>query len=329
MPSNTSTRPLHRAFVAALLLLAALGVGCDRSKPPVDETANQVRVEPAPDDLPDSDNGLWEDAAAAQVITAPFLWRVDGGGGDPVYLMGTIHLGVDARQELPPVVWDSLKASQTFVMEADISQVNPFALGKYIQLPPGESLQSKLEPDVWRGVRELVSDLLPEPILARSQPWYVNILIVQQLFPKTPPMDMTLLAEAKQQKMALGFLETVDDQFGMLSGLPEAYSIKSLNQAVREGEQLRQEIDAMLSGYRAGDAAGLEALIIENDSFKEWPEARDTMLLDRNARWMTRIEGYVKQGDVFIAVGLGHLLGEGSVVDLLRDKGYTVQRVTP
>ena len=33
------------------------------------------------------------------------------------------------------------------------------------------------------------------------------------------------------------------------------------------------------------------------------------------------------EGDYFIAVGAGHLVGEDSVVDLLGERGFTVERV--
>ena len=47
------------------------------------------------------------------------------------------------------------------------------------------------------------------------------------------------------------------------------------------------------------------------------------LLLDRNVGMADKIDGYfnVGQGNYFIAVGALHLLGEGSVLDLLRKRG--------
>ncbi|MEO1266717.1 MAG: TraB/GumN family protein [Myxococcota bacterium] len=155
----------------------------------------------------------------------------------------------------------------------------------------------------------------------------VNLLIVQQFFPESPPMDLTLADEAKKHGLAMDYLETVEEQFQMLSQLPEAYSIQGLEQSVLETDTLREEIRIMLESYRAGDAARLEELIVNNDAFNTWPKARDTMLMDRNARWVPQIEAYIQQGNVFIAVGLGHLVGDGSVIDRLNKRGHTVRRV--
>ena len=52
------------------------------------------------------------------------------------------------------------------------------------------------------------------------------------------------------------------------------------------------------------------------------------LLTNRNANWVTAIEGLLKDNhDDLIVVGAGHLAGDGSVVDLLAKAGFTVQRI--
>ena len=54
----------------------------------------------------------------------------------------------------------------------------------------------------------------------------------------------------------------------------------------------------------------------------------DRLLIDRNSNWVGWIEQRLDEpGTVFIAVGAGHLAGDGSVQDQLEDRGYTVTRV--
>jgi uncharacterized protein YbaP (TraB family) len=50
---------------------------------------------------------------------------------------------------------------------------------------------------------------------------------------------------------------------------------------------------------------------------------------ERNAVMASRIGQYLKtgSGDYFVVVGAGHLLGKGSVVDLLQQQGYQVSPV--
>jgi uncharacterized protein YbaP (TraB family) len=58
------------------------------------------------------------------------------------------------------------------------------------------------------------------------------------------------------------------------------------------------------------------------------PDSFRILITDRNSNWAGEIEKMMAgDKDYFIAVGAGHLIGAGSVVDLLATKGYKVERV--
>ena len=51
----------------------------------------------------------------------------------------------------------------------------------------------------------------------------------------------------------------------------------------------------------------------------------DKLFFSRNRKMADKIKTYLqKEGDFFVVVGAGHLVGDRSVVDLLRAEGYTV-----
>jgi uncharacterized protein len=48
---------------------------------------------------------------------------------------------------------------------------------------------------------------------------------------------------------------------------------------------------------------------------------------DRNRRWLPQIEKLLAQGDnALVVVGAAHLVGKDGVIELLRDRGYTVEQ---
>jgi len=49
--------------------------------------------------------------------------------------------------------------------------------------------------------------------------------------------------------------------------------------------------------------------------------------VERNVKWVPKIEHQMQQGSCFIAVGLGHLMFQTGLIQLLRNKGYTVNPV--
>jgi uncharacterized protein YbaP (TraB family) len=50
--------------------------------------------------------------------------------------------------------------------------------------------------------------------------------------------------------------------------------------------------------------------------------------VDRNNKWVRDIEGYLNgSGNTMVVVGAAHLVGDNSVVNLLRKRGYKVVKL--
>ncbi|MDB6032983.1 MAG: TraB/GumN family protein, partial [Verrucomicrobiales bacterium] len=79
------------------------------------------------------------------------------------------------------------------------------------------------------------------------------------------------------------------------------------------------------SAWQTGDAAGLDKLMVED--MRKYPDLYKKLLLERNQRWVKKMDGYLKADkDVFVVVGALHLVGKDSVVEMLRAKGYNVEQ---
>ncbi len=72
---------------------------------------------------------------------SPLLWEVAGAQGS-LQLLGTIHLGIAARGDLPEVVWERFDAAGTLVAEAEIRNVDRQAYRKLASLPAGTTLDT-------------------------------------------------------------------------------------------------------------------------------------------------------------------------------------------
>jgi uncharacterized protein len=59
----------------------------------------------------------------------------------------------------------------------------------------------------------------------------------------------------------------------------------------------------------------------------ELREFEQVLLIDRNEKWVLRIEKMIKAKSCFIAVGALHLEGVNGIVALLKTRGYTVNPV--
>ena len=82
----------------------------------------------------------------------------------------------------------------------------------------------------------------------------------------------------------------------------------------------------MVTYWKQGDADNLYKLLFK--SFEDYPQIEDRLLLQRNKDWVLKIEKMRKEKkDMIIIVGAGHLIGPGSVVELLKKNGYKVKQL--
>ncbi|HWS78966.1 MAG TPA: TraB/GumN family protein, partial [Thermomonas sp.] len=63
---------------------------------------------------------------------------------------------------------------------------------------------------------------------------------------------------------------------------------------------------------------------------RKTPESYRLLDVDRNNAWLPKIEARLKESradDTLVVVGSLHLLGDDGLVEMLRAKGYAVERV--
>lgn len=82
----------------------------------------------------------------------------------------------------------------------------------------------------------------------------------------------------------------------------------------------------MLSSWSRGDVPMIARAF--NQDMSGSSELAHALVAVRNANWSQWIERRMAQpGMIMVAVGAGHLAGEGSVIAMLQKDGYKVQRV--
>src|SRR3546814_2548414 len=91
-------------------------------------------------------------------------------------------------------------------------------------------------------------------------------------------------------------------------------------------DTLGPTLDTLVDQWSKGDPDALAATM--NESMEATPDLAKTLLFDRNANWAGQLQARMDQpGTVFVAVGAGHLAGQHSVQDYLKERGLTVTRV--
>lgn len=245
-----------------------------------------------------------------------FLWRVHK-GGDVLWLYGTIHdAGISS---VPAVALAALDKSVRVVTELGATTPDPELYRKYARIEHGLGIDQKLLAGDWYDLRDQLRGKIKERDLARAAPWFALSLLTTYMAPSPgPSMDSEIGKRAQRLAMPVDALETWEEQFVMLN---EVVGVEDLQEAIRVRETMKCDLARMLNAYEAGDIASMTAYLVT-------PRTAERMLYARNRIWLPKLEAYIPKGGAFVAVGLGHMLGDHGLPTLFAKAGYTVERTT-
>lgn len=269
---------------------------------------------------------------AAAEAPGHHLWRVDGGAAT-VYLLGSVHMLRAEDYPLPEPMQAAFADAEVAVFESDLAVLESIGTqSEFLMralLPDGELLSERIPPELYaRVVGFLDRSGLPDGMLDRAKPSMAAITIEvlelarHGLDPRWG-VDKHLYGRARAQGKRMVYLETAEFQMELILGLTPAEGEALLESTLDQVDDAERLFGELIVAWKSGDTRALEAHFVE--PLRESPALFARMITDRNARWIEPI-GELLNGDddALVVVGAAHLVGEDSVVDLLRRRGYQV-----
>lgn len=267
------------------------------------------------------------------------LYRVDY-RGHTCYLFGTVHIGQTAFYPLEPQVMRALKNADKLVIEIDIRNAAAFqkALVQHGLYADGQTLDQHLSADSLASLKEaLQRNGIAFENVARMKPWMVaNLLLVQEMarsgFPAEQGLETYFLSVAEKQRKSVAELETADYQLSLFDKLNEAQQEDYLRENLHDladGSAIKKTV-ALIDAWRHADGKKMEALMQEmlDDDSASSRFIEDVLLNQRNPGMADKVEALIKNDRAaFVAVGALHLLGDKGIPNLLKQRGYTVEKL--
>jgi uncharacterized protein YbaP (TraB family) len=318
---------------AALLALALALLACGHKDEPEPAPASGSAASavdpwakpPAPPD-PESPAGrrAFGQAICPKVI-APYLFRIEK-DGKRSYLLGTRHLGV-TLDRMPDVVTRALRGSHLAVFELapdDKSRIAPRRKG-------GPSLAEAVGADAWTHYRALVGDDVAAKV-EHADPLVALMTMEMRYEDPIGSLDRQLTELAVSSHVETRGLELASFQDRLLQELMDARALRAWIAATPDRATLRARTRHQVEVYCRGESLAFE---IDDDDLlraQGYTEAElrsfdDKLLFSRNRTWVPKLEAMFDQGDVFVAVGRGHLLGDEGLLAAFAKDGYRVTRV--
>jgi uncharacterized protein YbaP (TraB family) len=263
------------------------------------------------------------------------MWQV-AGTTNTIYLLGTIHALRETDYPLPSVIDAAYDDADEIFMELDMDDIDPIATQAMVHdlgmISDGRSLSDVMGPELYSEASKYAQAInIPLSMLASAEPWLASITIENLLlnrlgFDASLGIEMHLLQKAQNDRKQIYGLETERQQMGFLDNLSSDMQKTMLIQTLSDGADMQPLLDAMIVAWRHGDTERLtQDLLIE---MEQYPELLQALVSDRNLDWVAQIESLLKRdGNILVAVGALHLVGDIGVPELLRKRGYEVQQM--
>lgn len=259
------------------------------------------------------------------------LWKISGKGLKvPSYLFGTIHLICPEKFLWTSAMQKAFTASQKVAFEMDIDDpAVMMAVGAGMMLPDSISLNHYFSPEDYQRLEKYAQDTLniPAMTLSRLQPFAILSMAMMAVSPcsgEPVSYEQRISGWAKEQHKEILGLESAQEQLTVMNDMNKDSTAHQVIQLLNHPEAPKEQYKTLLSAFLEQNLDSLYQLIL---AAPDMSADLNTLLFQRNKKWIPEIEQMIRQQPTFIAVGSGHLAGPKGVIALLKQEGYTVEPV--
>tara|TARA_B100000780_G_C21067067_1_gene429165 strand:- start:130 stop:990 length:861 start_codon:yes stop_codon:yes gene_type:complete len=265
----------------------------------------------------------------AQKLENSTLWKITGNDLEEAsYLFGTIHVTCDAT--LSDQVKNALSKTSQLVLEIDMDdpEMQSKMMSK-IFMKEGKTLKDFVNDQEYVMIDSLLIKNVGMSVkmMERMKPFFIGASFLGKLIDcPMQSFELELMKIAKSQNEEIKGLETIEDQLEVFDNIPYEDQIKDLLESAKDNlASDKEKIKSLTEVYNSQDISRLFQIMTQDDGATS--KYMDILLDNRNKKWISNIEDFVKNQPTFFGVGAGHLPGENGVIKLLRKAGFTVTAV--
>ena len=275
---------------------------------------------------------------------AQLLWKVSGNGlGRPSYIMGTYHFAPASMMEKIPGMQQALEGCDVVVGEIDkeemTSQDTQTKMGMAMMAPLDSTLDKLFSPEDFAIVEKVFDKYfgsmgvkLSQMKMLKPSAISVQMQAMQAVkyfpnFNENELIDMAVQTRANEMGRPSIGLETIDEQIAVLFNAPLTEQAEDLLDACKKDDYFMVQSSALVEAYMAQDLAKIESIMTDPEMGGDDAEAMDNLIYDRNRNWVEKLVKMMPERAALVCVGAGHLPGDQGLLQLLRNRGYTVEPV--
>lgn len=271
--------------------------------------------------------------AVAAAYDRGLLWRIERRGVAPSFLFGTLHQRDPRLLPLPAPVEEVFGRCRTCVIELFPDEAVAARFSDAARLPAGESLERLLSPSLFAALAGHLAAGLDPATVARLKPWAALLLLTSLPGDGANSLDNEIFIRARYASMRIEELDSVEEQIAVFDSIPLASQLALLEAAIEFHDELPALAEASVAAWLTRDLAALQRLGQRLVARRPTLAAHQRLLEqkvvhDRSVVMAYRMQGYLRRGGAFIAVGAAHLHGPAALQSLLvGEYGWRVSRV--
>lgn len=267
------------------------------------------------------------------------LYRISD-GRHTLHLFGTIHVGAPDFYPLESRIMRAIDQASTLALELDPQNAGALqaAVARHGLYPDGRRYEQELAPELARRTTAALRRYqLPAERLQNFRPWMLaTALTVQEYasggYKPELAVDSYLAGAVRAHGGKVIELESAERQMSVFSRLDAAQQAQFLGDTLDELDDadLARKLDELVGAWRRADSGGFAQALREMGDDKSFASrfTRHALLDERNPGLADGIAALLAGQDKAVAaIGILHLVGPGSVPELLKHKGLQVEQL--
>lgn len=277
-------------------------------------------------------------------IQAQLLWKVRGNGLEKEsYILGTMHNAPASMIDEIPGMQQALEGCDVVVGEMDMNNLglnlqglDIVALAAKLEAPRDSTLDKLFSPEDYQMIEQVYKEkcgdvAMPFALMMFYKPAFVELIITQfsllgdaGVSDVSQYIDMAVQLRAQEMGRQSMGLETLMEQLGFLFDIPIAEQAQELLKTCISIDFI-DELESMLyEPYINQDLARIESLYFD-PQLGNGEKENDRLVVRRNLNWVDKLVKMMPERSCLVCVGAAHLIGQQGLLQLFRDRGYTVE----
>ena len=258
------------------------------------------------------------------------LWEVITPDNRKNYLFGTIHSQDYLVSKYPSEVGLALVNSKKLLLEVIPDNVANIMYENRMHYKNNVQLNDILDKVFFIELKEQLKsyNLTATQFnkIKYLKPWAAFNIIGRPRPVRAPSLESNLFRLAQEKMLKIESLETMDEIISSLEKLSQNDQIYILKDTICNHKTIIRDTKELVELYFKRDIVGIQDFNNQrhsgNDTYERFIQI---MLYDRNKKILEKIKKEFIKGDVFVALGISHLIAQNGLLEALINQGYMLK----